>query len=81
MSKSYSPTQTRGKTNPPAWHNMRGTFSVASIVTDDTEFGPGLMRPAGEGLVYYTHRRRNGWHTVTIQAKRIRRIAEKKEVI
>lgn len=78
--KSYSPLNPKPRKTPPAWYNLEGTIIVREVITDDTEFGPGFFRRVESApIAYYTHRRGNGWYTVTVSANRIRRVVEDKD--
>lgn len=87
MSKSYSPINPRGRKKKPEWIDERGS-PVSSVVTDDTEFGPGYITQYLEGVgsslslkTYgYASYRRGKWFYVEIDPSRVKRITKTKEL-
>lgn len=77
--KSYTPLRPRALREPPVWVELAGTRELSLLHTDDTEFGPGFYRIAGN-IAYFAYQRGAAWYVVTVDRNRVLRVAEASKV-
>jgi len=74
LTKSFTPINPRGTSNPPAWVTSPDTHRVSHIHTDDTEFGPGYFSESNT-VGWFCYLQQGKWYTVQIDLRRINFLA------